>query len=108
AVAAALALAIAALGAGCGGRSHDPGMSGDAAERLSAELVTDVPSWVEAEKLPVAAAPGAKLFAVVGCTACHTYLDSGSSNLGAPDLSAIGTRNLGVGYQVRHLECPAC
>ena len=39
--------------------------------------------------------PGAKLFAVAGCTACHTYLGTGSSNLGAPDLTAIGTRNLG-------------
>jgi cbb3-type cytochrome oxidase cytochrome c subunit len=30
------------------------------------------------------------VFARSGCTACHTYLGSGSSNLGAPDLSAIG------------------
>jgi cbb3-type cytochrome oxidase cytochrome c subunit len=45
---------------------------------------------------------------VAGCTACHTYLGTGSSNLGAPDLTAIGTRNLGVDFQVRHLKCPSC
>ena len=52
--------------------------------------------------------PGAKLFAVAGCTACHTYLGVGSSNLGAPDLTSIGTRNLGIDFQVRHLKCPSC
>ncbi len=52
--------------------------------------------------------PGAKLFATSGCTACHTYLGTGSSNLGAPDLTAIGTRNLGIQFQIRHLQCPSC
>jgi len=41
-------------------------------------------------------------------TACHTYLGTGSSNLGAPDLTAIGTRNLGITFQVNHLKCPSC
>lgn len=36
------------------------------------------------------AVSGAKIFAQVGCLQCHTYLGTGSSNLGAPDLSAIG------------------
>ena len=39
---------------------------------------------------------GAKVFASSGCTACHTYLGTGSSNLGAPDLSAIGKGGRGV------------
>ena len=52
--------------------------------------------------------PGAKLFAVSGCTACHTYAGSGSSNLGAPDLTAIGSRNLGIQFQIDHLKCPSC
>ena len=52
--------------------------------------------------------PGAKLFATAGCTACHTYAGSGGSNLGAPDLTDIGSRNLGVSFQVRHLQCPSC
>jgi mono/diheme cytochrome c family protein len=33
---------------------------------------------------------GAQIFAQVGCMSCHTYLGTGSANLGAPDLSAIG------------------
>jgi mono/diheme cytochrome c family protein len=79
-----------------------------AKEALASEVIQNVPSWVTAEKLPPAAVPGAKLFAVSGCTACHTYLGSGSSNLGAPDLSAIGSLKLGIDFQIRHLKCPSC
>ncbi len=79
-----------------------------ASEALASEVIADVPHWISAEKLPPAAVPGAKLFAVAGCTACHTYLGTGSSNLGAPDLTAIGTRNLGINFQIRHLQCPSC
>jgi menaquinol-cytochrome c reductase cytochrome b/c subunit len=79
-----------------------------ASEALASEVIADVPHWISAEKLPQAAVPGAKLFAVAGCTACHTYLGTGSSNLGAPDLTTIGTRNLGIDFQVRHLQCPSC
>jgi mono/diheme cytochrome c family protein len=67
-----------------------------------------VPRWVREESLPPAAVPGAKLFAVAGCTACHTYAGSGGSNLGAPDLTAIGLRHLGVDFEIRHLTCPSC
>ena len=79
-----------------------------AQEALASEVIADVPGWVKAEKLPQAALPGVKLFAVAGCTACHTYLGAGSSNLGAPDLTQIGTRNLGIDFQIRHLQCPSC
>jgi menaquinol-cytochrome c reductase cytochrome b/c subunit len=79
-----------------------------ASEALASEVILQVPSWIKAEKLPPAAQPGAKLFAVAGCTACHTYLGSGGSQLGAPDLTSIGTRNLGVDFQIRHLKCPSC
>jgi menaquinol-cytochrome c reductase cytochrome b/c subunit len=78
-----------------------------ASEALASEVIADVPNWVKQEKLPQKAVPGAKLFAVAGCTACHTYLGTGSSNLGAPDLTAIGTRNLGIDFQIRHLKDPA-
>jgi cytochrome c oxidase subunit 2 len=67
-----------------------------------------VPSWIKSEKLPPAAVPGAKLFAASGCTSCHTYLGTGSSNLGAPDLTDIGTKHLGIDFQIRHLKCPSC
>ena len=79
-----------------------------AKEALASEVVAEVPSWIKAEKLPPAAVPGAKLFAASGCTACHTYLGSGGAQLGAPDLTAIGTRHLGVDFQIRHLKCPSC
>jgi cytochrome c553 len=79
-----------------------------ASEALASEVIAEVPHWVSAQNLPPEAVPGAKLFAVAGCTACHTYLGTGSSNLGAPDLTAIGSRNLGIDFQVRHLKCPSC
>jgi len=79
-----------------------------AKEALASEVIADVPHWISAQHLPPAAVPGAKLFAVAGCTSCHTYLGAGSSNLGAPDLTQIGTRNLGIAFQIRHLQCPSC
>ena len=36
---------------------------------------------------------GAEIFANVGCLSCHTYLGTGSPNMGAPDLSSIGRQN---------------
>jgi mono/diheme cytochrome c family protein len=71
-------------------------------------MTADVPHRIAAEQLPSAAVPGAKLFATAGCAACHTYLGTGSSNLGASDLTAIGSRNLGISFQIRHLQCPPC
>ena len=79
-----------------------------ASEALASEVIADVPHWIKAEKLPPQAVPGAKLFAVAGCTACHTYLGAGGSQLGAPDLTAEGSRNSNVTFQVNHLTCPSC
>jgi menaquinol-cytochrome c reductase cytochrome b/c subunit len=79
-----------------------------AKEALASEVIQDVPRWIQQENLPPAAVPGAKLFATAGCTACHTYAGSGGSNLGAPDLTNIGSRNLGIQFQINHLKCPSC
>jgi menaquinol-cytochrome c reductase cytochrome b/c subunit len=79
-----------------------------AKEALGAELVADVPNWVKSEKLPPQAVPGAKLFATSGCLNCHTYLGVGGSQLGAPDLSAEGSKNKGITFQIEHLKCPSC
>jgi menaquinol-cytochrome c reductase cytochrome b/c subunit len=79
-----------------------------AQEALSSEVIADVPTWVQQEHLPANALPGARLFATAGCTACHTYAGSGGSNLGAPDLTAIGSRNLTLQFQIQHLQCPSC
>jgi cbb3-type cytochrome oxidase cytochrome c subunit len=52
---------------------------------------------------------GATLFgSVAGCLNCHTYLGSGTSNLGGPDLSTEGRKHRGLGWQIAHLKCPAC
>ena len=48
-----------------------------AKEALASEVIANVPNWVQQEKLPPNAVPGAKLFATAGCTACHTYLGTG-------------------------------
>jgi len=79
-----------------------------ASEALASEVRANVPHWIKAERLPQKAVAGATLFADSGCTACHTYLGTGSSNLGAPDLTEIGTRNLGIQFQINHLKCPSC
>ncbi len=65
-----------------------------AKESLASENIVLVPKWAEVQGFadnPTAIA-GAKVFAQVGCQTCHTYLGAGSSNLGAPDLSAEGKK----------------
>jgi menaquinol-cytochrome c reductase cytochrome b/c subunit len=79
-----------------------------AKEALGSELQAAVPGWVKKEALPPAALPGAKLFAQSGCLTCHTYLGTGSSNLGAPDLSKEGSKGRGLQFQISHLKCPSC
>ena len=78
-----------------------------AKEALGSETVGLVGGWVKKNNLPPAAVPGAKLFAESGCLTCHTYLGSGSSNLGAPDLSEIGNKGLGIDTQIKHLKNPS-
>ena len=79
-----------------------------AKEALGAELLADVPNWVKSEQLPPQALPGAKLFATSGCLNCHTYQGVGGSQLGAPNLSAEGSKNKGITFQIAHLKCPSC
>lgn len=72
------------------------------------DVSATVHRWSRIEHLPAKSVPGAKLFLASGCTVCHTYAGSGSQNLNAPDLTAIGSRHLGVKFQVAHLRCPSC
>jgi menaquinol-cytochrome c reductase cytochrome b/c subunit len=64
-----------------------------AKEALASEVVQAVPTWAQRQGFAgnADAVAGATVFASSGCTACHTYLGTGSSNLGAPDLSSIGS-----------------
>jgi mono/diheme cytochrome c family protein len=79
-----------------------------AKEALASEVKQNIPRWIKDEHLPANAKPGVELFATAGCTACHTYDGAGGQNLGAPDLTDIGSRNLGVPFQIQHLTCPSC
>ena len=81
-----------------------------ARESLASEVVAAVPSWAKAQGFQgnKQALAGAKLFAQSGCTACHTYLNVGASNLGAPNLSNEGSKNKGIQFQIAHLKCPSC
>jgi len=81
-----------------------------AKEAIASEIEAAVPSWAAKQGFQnnTEAIAGAKLFAQSGCTNCHTYLGSGGSNLGAPDLSAEGAKGKGVQFQIDHLKCPSC
>jgi menaquinol-cytochrome c reductase cytochrome b/c subunit len=79
-----------------------------AEEPLGKELLTAVPGWQKAEHLPANALPGAKLFAQSGCLNCHTYVNVGGAQLGAPNLTDEGSKNKGVAFQIAHLKCPPC
>jgi cbb3-type cytochrome oxidase cytochrome c subunit len=83
-------------------------VSGGGSSAQVSRTADDIPRWILVEHLPAAAVPGAKLFAVAGCTVCHSYAGSGTTTLHAPDLTAIGARGLGVRFQVAHLKCPSC
>ena len=79
-----------------------------AKESLGSENVALVPQWVQQQGLSADGEKGALIFAQAGCMGCHTYLGAGASNLGAPDLTSIGTQNLGIEFQIAHLKCPSC
>jgi hypothetical protein len=82
-----------------------------AKEALGSELIASgtVDEWAQEQGFannPVAVA-GAKLFAESGCLNCHTYLGSGAGNLGAPDLSEIGSTGRGVDFFKSYVSNPA-
>jgi cytochrome c2 len=80
-----------------------------AKEALASEVVQAVPSWAQQQGFAdnKDAVAGATIFASSGCTACHTYLGTGSSNLGAPDLSSIGKGGLGVDGFANYVKDPS-
>ena len=80
-----------------------------ARESLGSELVEAVPVWAERQGFAddKQAVAGAELFAQAGCAQCHVYLGTGSANLGAPELSAIGAQNKGADYFANYVRNPA-
>jgi cbb3-type cytochrome oxidase cytochrome c subunit len=81
-----------------------------AKEALASELANLPPKWAKKQGFAgnKRAVAGALLFTQAGCTTCHTYLGTGSSNLGAPDLSKEGAKGRGIQFQINHLKCPSC
>ena len=81
-----------------------------AQEAIASVVKAAIPSWAQKEGFVgnKQAIAGANLFAESGCVSCHTYLGTGSSNLGAPDLSAEGAKGKGIQFQIDHLKCPSC
>ena len=81
-----------------------------AQESIASEVEAAIPSWAQKQGFAgnKEALAGAKLFAESACTNCHLYLGTGSSNLGAPDLSAEGAKGKGIQFQISHLKCPSC
>ena len=81
-----------------------------AEEAIAAEVKAAIPGWAQDQGFAgnQEALDGADLFAESGCVACHTYLGTGSTNLGAPDLSEEGAKNKGIQFQIDHLKCPSC
>ena len=81
-----------------------------AQEAIASEVKAAIPSWAKKQGFQnnQEALAGANLFAESGCTNCHTYLGTGSSNIGAPDLSAEGAKGKGIQFQINHLKCPSC
>src|SRR6476659_2975398 len=80
-----------------------------AKEALASEVVQVVPTWAQRQGFAdnKEAVAGATVFASSGCTACHTYLGTGSSNLGAPDLSAIGKGGQGPEFFATYVADPS-
>jgi len=80
-----------------------------AKEALASEVKAAVPSWAQREGFANTkeAIAGANAFATSGCTACHTYLGTGGGNLGAPDLSAEGTKGKSVPALQAYISDPS-
>ena len=80
-----------------------------AKEALASEVVQAVPTWAQRQGFTdnQEAVEGAKIFASSGCTACHTYLGTGSSNQGAPDLSNEGTKGRTKEFLRNYIKDPS-
>jgi mono/diheme cytochrome c family protein len=90
------------VGAGCRGHTSAADALGSdiAAKMRSAALKNGVRGRV--------ALAGARLFGESGCANCHVYGGVGSTNLGAPELTAEGSKGKSAAELVAFLRCPQC
>ena len=81
---------------------------GATAEEATAANEETIVAVMAANNLPESVRPGLELFFQSGCTNCHTYAGEGSSNLGAPDLTDIGSQEgKDAAYFQRYVANPA-
>ncbi len=80
-----------------------------ARESLGSELIEAVPAWADRQGFAgnAEAVEGAEIFAQAGCAQCHLYIGTGSQNLGAPELTDIGSGDRGAEYFARYFQNPA-
>ena len=82
-----------------------------AEEALGSELIAqDLPQEWARDQGFVGNGPaeaGATLLAQTGCLGCHTYAGVGAGNLGAPDLTDVGTSDRGIEGFKAYLSNPA-
>jgi hypothetical protein len=72
-----------------------------------AEIDRMIGNWLRRGGIPRGHAVGAFYFYRSGCLNCHTYRNSGATELGAPDLTHVG-RKLSKRRVVAALTCPTC
>ena len=65
---------------------------GTVRESLGSASDEAVNAWIQNNNLPDDVRPGATIFGSIGCQQCHTYLNTGTPNVGAPDLTAAGAQ----------------
>jgi cytochrome c2 len=79
-----------------------------ARESLGSEALAAVDDWSGQQGgFSPEARRGAEIFAQVGCLQCHVYLGSGSANVGAPELSDIGSSGQSADYFKRYVANPS-
>jgi menaquinol-cytochrome c reductase cytochrome b/c subunit len=78
-----------------------------ARESLGSEALLAVDEWAQTQNLSQEGREGAEIFAQVGCLQCHIYLGSGSANVGAPELSDIGSSGRDAEYFADYVANPA-
>jgi mono/diheme cytochrome c family protein len=76
-------------------------------EFLGGDAEATATMWIADNNLPESVRPGAVLVAASGCLNCHTYSGDGTTNVGAPDLTDIGSQEgRTVDYFTRYVANP--